>query len=131
LRWTEPVDILSRICTEISLNSKRKHTIYQLSNPEPVHHDLTFEQFGFDLKVVSYEEFRDAARQQGDASPLANYWSLLDYFEPYWFADNDFHEQPISIKAIEEDCPFQIVWPGLITQTAKSSQRGKLACRCS
>ncbi len=121
LRWTEPVDTISELCTAISLNESRKNVIYQCCNPTPENHGLTFLDLGIDLEEVSYSEFKKACLAEGEKSPLQGYWSLVDYFEPYWFGKSRANGSlPISDQAIKEDCPFKLEWPGLITMSANS-----------
>lgn len=122
VRWTEPVDTLSRICTAISLSAGRKHTIYQFCNPDPIDHDLSFEQLGFNLEPVSYQKWKTSCLQEGEKSPLSGHWTLVDYFAQYWFGDTIRDTQPVSDKAIREDCPFKFAWPGVITQYSNSSR---------
>jgi thioester reductase-like protein len=119
--WSEPVDTLAKICTSISLNNDRIHTIYQCANPNPETYGIDFIDFGFKLQEVSYENFKSENQSFGSKSPLEGYWTLLDYFAPYWFSnEKTITTQPISDEAIKEDCQFEITWPGLLEMTANS-----------
>ena len=113
----DPVDTLSRICTEISFNPERRFTIYNCCNPTPSYTTVRVEELGLDYPEVSYQAFKRACQARGDASPLARYWALLDHVAPYWLRGNDSATSlPVSDRAIREDCPVKIEWPGPLTR---------------
>ncbi len=119
----DPVDTLSRICTDISLNPERRHTLYNCCNPKPSHRAVSLEELGLDFPEVSYQEFRRACQARGDASPLAGYWSVLDHFGRYWLRGAESATSfPISARAIREDCPRPIEWPGPLTRYVRYSR---------
>ena len=123
MQWTEPADVVSRICTAISLNPERRNLIYHCCNPGQANPGIGFAEFGFDLEPVSYTEFKEACLARGESSPLHKHWSLLDFFGPYWFSeDKRIGSVPVSDRAIREDCTFDIEWPGLIEMTANSTK---------
>ena len=113
----DPVDTLSRICTEISFNPERRSAIYNCCNPTPSYTTIRVEELGLDYPEVSYPAFKRACQARGDASPLARYWALLDHFAPYWLRGSDSATSlPVSDHAIREDCPVTIEWPGPLTR---------------
>ena len=117
----EAVDTLSRMCTAVSMNPRRRFTIYHCCNPQPVRHDLELADFGLSLREVSYTSFKRACQARGNNSPLHGYWTLLDHFAPYWFSDNKANFSiPVCDRAIREDCPHPIKWPGLLTLFRRS-----------
>lgn len=81
---TEPVPAVSEILTAISLNPRRRHTIYHLRPPAP----LTWgpEAAGSGLREVSYAEFKRACQARGPRGPLHGHWPLLDRLAGYWFS---------------------------------------------
>lgn len=112
----DPVDTLSRICTEISLNPRRRFTVYNCCNPTPSYRNIRIEELGLDYREVSYRAFKQACRARGDASPLARYWALYDHFGRYWLQGIDsVTTLPVSDRAIREDSPSPIRWPGPLT----------------
>lgn len=113
----DPVDTLSSICTGISLNPKRRFTVYNCCNPTPSYRTIRIEELGLDYPEVSYKAFRRACHARGDASPLAGYWALVDHFARYWLRGRDSATSlPISDRAIREDFPGTIKWPGPLTR---------------
>ena len=113
---TEPVDVHSKVVTDISLNPCRRYTIYHNCNPSLLYGGLSPADFGFYHREVSYAAFKRLCLAKGSNSPLHRYWPLCDYFEPYWFSHREpRNSQPISDRAIREDCPGPIKWPGLLT----------------
>ena len=119
----EAVDTLSRVCTAISLNEKRRFTIYHCCNPELDHYDLEPADFGFYWPEVPYDSFKRACQARGEGSPLHGYWTVLDHFRKYWFSRNKpQHRLPICDRAIREDCPLPIEWTGTLTKLKRSHQ---------
>ena len=119
----DPVDTLSRICTDISLNPKRRHTLYNCCNPTPSYRTVPLEELGLDFPAVSYQAFKRACQARGDASPLDGYWSVLDQFGRYWLQGTESATSlPISDRAIREDCPRPIEWPGPLTRYVRYSR---------
>ena len=113
----DPVDTLSRICADISLNPERRFTVYNCCNPTPSYRTIRVEELGLDYPEVSYQAFKRACQARGEASPLARYWALFDHFAPYWLRGSDSATSlPISDRAIQEDCPSAIEWPGPLTR---------------
>jgi len=113
----DPVDTLSRICTDISLNPERRFTLYNCCNPTPSYRTVLLEEVGLDLPEVSYRAFKRACQARGDASPMAGYWPVLDHFGRYWLRGTEAATSlPISDRAIREDCPGTIEWPGPLTR---------------
>jgi len=113
----DPADTLSRICTDISLNPARQFTLYNCCNPTPSYRTVSLEEVGLDLPEVSYQVFKRACQARGDASPMAGYWPILDHFGRYWLRGTDAATSlPISDRAIREDCPGTIEWPGPLTR---------------
>lgn len=113
----DPVDTLSNICTGISLNPRRRFTVYNCCNPTPSYRTIRVEELGLDYPEVSYKAFRSACQARGDASPLAGYWALVDHFARYWLRGRDSATSlPISDRAIREDFPGTIRWPGPLTR---------------
>ena len=112
----DPVDVLTGACADISLNPGRRFTIYQCCNPKPSYRAMWVEELGLDYPEVPYRTFRRACQARGDSSPLARYWALVDHFAPYWLTGSSaVTEMPISDRAIREDCPSPIDWPGPLT----------------
>ena len=120
-RNAEPVDTVSEICAAISLNPKRRFTIYHCCDPTPPYDDVEVADFGFYWRAVSYQSFRRSCQALGKRSPLHGQWVLVDYFAPYWFSeDKTGRTLPISDRAIREDCPQPIKWPALLIRHARS-----------
>ena len=119
--WTEPVDALSRFCTAIAMNPRRHFTLYHCCNPEPTHHDVKMDDYGFEIREVSYETFKQACLARGEQQALHGHWPVLDRFAPYWFSN---HRRvpplPVSDRAFRADCPQPIVWPGAVTSHTRS-----------
>ncbi|HEY6309695.1 MAG TPA: SDR family NAD(P)-dependent oxidoreductase [Streptosporangiaceae bacterium] len=121
LQWTEPVDSVSEILTTISLNPNRQRTIYHLCHPTPDDHGLELADFGFDVREVSYAEFKRACLARGSRGPLHGYWPLVDHFADYWFPAGPWSQaRPVAVGAIAADAPNPPHWPGLITSMARS-----------
>ena len=119
----EAVDTLSEICVAISLNPDRCHTIYHCCNPQLDHVDLEPADFGFYWPRVSYESFKRACQGRGENSPLHGYWAAIDHFGKYWFSKNKPKERlPISDRALREDCPHPIEWPGTWAKLRRSKE---------
>lgn len=116
----EAVDTLSEIATAISLNPRRRFTIYHCCNPQLSLHELEPADFGLYWPEVSYGSFKRACQGRGEDSPLQGHWALVDHFAPYWFSDDKSTTSlPVCDRALREDCPIPVRWPGLITM-AKS-----------
>ena len=118
----DPVDTLSRICTDISLNTNRRFTLYSCCNPAPSYRTIRFAELGLEYPEVPYPAFKRACQARGDTSPIARNWAMLDHFAPYWFRDDKRYQTlPISDRAIREDCPNPVEWPGPLTRYARYS----------
>ena len=119
----DPVDTLTRICTDISLNPSRRFTLYSCCNPAPSYRTIRFAELGLEYPEVHYSTFKRACQARGNASPIAGNWALLDHFAPYWFKDDEpFQALPISDRAIREDCPSPVEWLGPLTRYARYSR---------
>ena len=119
--YAEPVDTLGEICAAISVNPDRRFTIYHCCDPQPPHDDLRPADFGLHLREVPYETFRRACQALGERSPLHGFWTLVDFFAPYWFASGETRGvAPVDDRAIREDCPFPVRWPALLLRHARS-----------
>ncbi|MCE2467086.1 MAG: SDR family oxidoreductase [Caldilineaceae bacterium] len=113
---TEPADVHSKVVTDISLNPHRQYTIYHCCNPSLLYSELGPADFGFYHREVSYAAFKRLCLAKGARSPLHRLWPLFDRFAPYWFSQREPKDsQPICDRAIREDCPNPIQWPGLLT----------------
>ena len=122
-RQNHTVDTLSRICTAIAANPKRRFTLYHCCNPNPVHHDLELADFGLYLREVPYDAFKRACQARGASSPMHGYWALFDHFAPYWFSGRRRRTlAPVSDRALREDCPFAIEWPGVLTMYRRTNE---------
>ena len=122
-RQNHTVDTLSRICTAIAANPKRRFTLYHCCNPDPVPHDIELADFGVYLREVSYDTFKRACQARGENSPLHGFWALFEKFAPYWFSPTKpLTELPISDRALREDCPFVIEWPGILTMFRRTNE---------
>lgn len=112
----EPADVLSRALTEISLNPHRRYTVYHCCNPCLMYSDLALSDFGIYLREVSYATFKRLCLARGARSPLHRFWPLVDYFAAYWFSLREPRDtQAICDRAMREDCPTSIKWPGALT----------------
>ncbi len=112
----ETVDTISQVCTAISLNPRRRYTIYHCCNLKLVSHELELADFGIYWRGVPYESFKQLCQARGMDSPLDGYWILLDYFGPYWFGLKRARiSRPICDRSLREDCPYPIKWPSLLT----------------
>ena len=122
-RNAEPVDTLCEVCVAISMNPKRRFTIYHCCDPQPPHDDFQLEDFGIYLSEVPYRIFHQAGQAMGTSSPLHGSWNLVDYFAPYWFGDErtDVH-MPVCDRAMHEDCPHPVKWPALLIRHARSHE---------
>ena len=118
----ESVDTLSRACTAISLNPRRHFTIYHCCNPQLDYSDLELADFGTYLPEVPYESFKRVC-QASENSSLHGQWAVLDHFAKYWFSQDKPKDRfPISDRALREDCPHPIKWPGVLTKLRHSYQ---------
>ena len=119
----EAVDTLSQACTAISLNPERRFTIYHCCNPQLDHYELEPADFGFYWPEVSYDSFKCACQARGENSPLHGYWAIVDHLGKYWFSKNKPMDRlPICDRAIREDCPHPIEWPGMWTKLKRSKE---------
>ena len=122
-RQNHTVDTLSRICTAIAANPERQFTLYHCCNPDPVPHDIELADFGVYLREVPYDTFKRACQARGENSPLHGYWALFEKFSPYWFSPSKpLTELPVSDRALREDCPFPIEWPGILTMFRRTNE---------
>ena len=122
-RHDEALDTLSRVCTAISLNPGRRFTIYHCCNPRPVNHDIEPANVGLGLREVSYESFKRMCQARGAKSPLHGQWALIDPFAKYWIGTPRTEDAvPICDRAIREDCPHPIIWPGMMTLYARAER---------
>ncbi len=118
----EAVDSLSLMCVAISMNPQRRYTIYHCCDPKPGYRDIELADFGLDYPEVPYPIFKRACLARGESSPLHGYWALLDHFAPYWFGDRTADGSvPVADRAIREDCPDPIRWPGFFTMLKRSN----------
>jgi hypothetical protein len=78
------VEAVSETLTAISLDPRRRHTLYHLCQPEP--RTPVLELAGSGPREVSYAEFKRACQARGPDEPLHGYWPLLDRFAGYWFS---------------------------------------------
>ena len=114
--YAETIDGHSKLIADISLNPRRRYTIYHCCNPSLIYDDLVPEDFGVYLREVSYATFKRLCLARGSRSPLHQAWPLIDYFAPYWFSAHEQRSaQPICDRAIREDSPGPVKWPGLLT----------------
>ena len=119
----DPVDILCRACAAISLNPKRRFTIYNCCNPTPSYRTVPLGELGLDYPEVSYQTFKRACQARGDASPLSRHWAVLDHFARYWLRGTEtVTALPVSDRAMREDCPDPIEWPGPLTRYVRYSK---------
>lgn len=119
----DPVDILCRACAGISLNPKRRFAIYNCCNPTPSYRTVPLDELGLDYPEVSYQTFKRACQARGDASPLSRHWAVLDHFARYWLRGTEtVTALPISDRAMREDCPSPIEWPGPLTRYVRYSK---------
>jgi thioester reductase-like protein len=81
---TEPVETVSETLAAISLDPRRRRTLYHLCQPEP--RTPALELAGSGPREVSYTEFKRACQARGPDGPLHGYWPLLDRFAGYWFS---------------------------------------------
>jgi thioester reductase-like protein len=81
---TEPADTVSETLTAISLDPRRRHTLYHLCHPAPPTRGL--ELPGSGPREVSYAEFKRACQARGPDGPLHGYWPLLDRLAGYWLS---------------------------------------------
>ena len=122
-RSSEAVDVVSQILTAISMNPRRRFTIYHCCDPRPALHELEPADFGMYWPEVSYGSFKRACQARGEKSPLHGHWALLDHFASYWFGDRQVGAAlPICDRALREDCPHPIEWPGLLTMIRRSDE---------
>ena len=113
----DPADTLTRMCTDISMNVNRRFTIYSCCNNAPSYRAMQLAEFGLNYPEVPYTVFKRACQAHGDASPMARSWPLFDHFAPYWFRGSETVQTlPVSDRAIREDCPGDINWPGPLTR---------------
>ena len=122
-RQNHTVDTLSRICTAIASNPRRQFTLYHCCNANPVPHDIELADFGLYLREVPYDTFMRACQARGEESPLHGYWALFEKFAPYWFSPSKaLTDLPVSVRALREDCPFAIEWPGILTMFRRTNE---------
>ena len=111
-----PADIISHLCAGITLNPERRHVTYHCCNPQPSFRRYHFQELGLDFPRVSYQKFRRACLERGDASPMALLWATYDHFEKYWTSTNHPRPRmPVSDQYLQEDYPGTIEWPGYLT----------------
>ena len=122
-RQNHTVDTLSRICTAIASNPGRQFTLYHCCNANPVPHDIELADFGHYLREVPHDTFMRACQARGEESPLHGYWALFEKFAPYWFSPSKaLTDLPVSVRALREDCPFPIEWPGILTMFRRTNE---------
>ena len=120
----EAVDTLSQACTAISLNPKRRFTIYHCCNPKLDYYELELADFGVYFPKFPYESFKRACQARGETSPLHGRWAVLDHFGKYWFSkEKPENRLPICDRAFREDCPRPIEWAGVLTKLRHSYKR--------
>ena len=119
----EAVDMVARVCAAISLNPKRRSTIYHCCNPRLDPYDLEPADFGFYWPTVPYDSFKRACQARGETSPMHGHWAVLDHFRDYWFsADKPQGRLPVDDRAIREDCPLPIAWAGSLTKLRRTRE---------
>ena len=119
----EAVDALSEACTTISLNPRRRFTIYHCCNPQLDHYDLEPADFGLYWPEVPYEAFKRACQARGENSPLHGRWAVFDHLGKYWFSRNKPKDRlPICDRAIREDGLRPIKWMGMLSKLRRSGQ---------
>lgn len=122
----EAVDTLSQACTAISLNPKRRFTIYHCCNPQLDYYELELADFGVYFPEIPYESFKRACQARGEYSPLHGRWAVLDHFGKYWFSkEKPNNRLPICDRAFREDCPHPITWAGVLTKLRRGYKRGQ------
>lgn len=113
---TEPADVHSRIIAAIAVNPHRRYTIYHCVNPRPLYHGIGSTEFGFNMREVSLATFKRLCRAREPEALDEGYWPLIDYFAPYWLNGTEPGEvQLVDTRAMREDCPVPIQWPGVMT----------------
>ena len=117
----EAVDVLSHMLTAISMNPKRRFTIYHCCDSQPTFYEIEPADFGMYWPEVPYASFKRACLARGEKSPLFGHWALVDHFAYYWFGNRRAAVLPICERAIREDCPNPIKWPSLLTLSKRSS----------
>lgn len=120
LRHGEPVDTLSEVVVAISLNPRRRFTIYQCCDSDPPYEEFKSDDFGLYWREVPFESFRRACRALGEGSPMHGRWDVVDHFGPHWFSETrPGGSQPVCDRAIREDCPHPIEWPAVLIRYAR------------
>ena len=113
----DPADTLTRMCTDISLNVNRRFTVYSCCNTAPSYRAMRLAEFGLDYPEVPYAVFKRACQAHGTRLP----WpaaGLCSITSPPIGSGAPTHVQtlPVSDRAIREDCPGDINWPGPLTR---------------
>lgn len=96
----------NRAMLKLSMNPARKNDIFHCWDilPAPLTKAPALSMLGFGVKNVQYHEFKEACQAHGSASPLKDYWLLLDLFSSYWF---DFKKRAaaplIDTSTLQED----------------------------
>uniref|UniRef100_A0A7S1KGP7 Thioester reductase (TE) domain-containing protein n=1 Tax=Vitrella brassicaformis TaxID=1169539 RepID=A0A7S1KGP7_9ALVE len=109
-----PADTISEMLVEASFLENRKHWFYHLVDATVVtRHEL--ERWSADMGVsyrgVQYQEFLNAVKERGRASPIHRFVPLMQHWRRYWFDSEERTEPlPISNKHIFEDLP-NFKWP--------------------
>ena len=85
LRHGEPVDTLSEICAAISMNPRRRFTIYQCCDSEPPYEEFRSADFGLYWREVPYDSFRRACQAFGESSARA--MGRRRPFRADWFSE--------------------------------------------
>ncbi len=122
MRWSQAAaDVVTDTMAAISLNPTRRFTIYHYSEDLPLSHNVQLADFGLYYKTVSYDVFKRACLARGKKSPLHGFWSVIDYFAPYWFSGTTTApSHRVCNQALHADCPSPITWPSAYTMLRRS-----------
>ena len=123
----EAVDTLSRVCAAISLNEKRRFTIYHCCNPELDRYDLEPGDFGFYWPHVDYDTFKRACQARGEDSTACTATGCARSFR------QNIGSPRISrrigcrsaIVPLREDCPLPIEWTSTLKQAQAFPSMGR------
>jgi len=121
-QWTEPLDVITSMIANISLNNNRKNVVYHCCHPVPYQKNGSIiDELGLSIQTVNYSEFKKRCLALGKLSPLKNYWPLIDYFSKCWFYYNQRADSPlIEVNTVLEDFDGDLEWPTLETELKNS-----------
>ena len=123
MRWSQAAaDVVTNTIAAISLNPSRRFTIYHYSEDHSLSYDVQLADFGLYYRTVSYDVFKRACLARGKKSPLHGFWSLIDYFAPYWWFSGNATapSHRVCNRALQADCPDPITWPSAYTMLRRS-----------